>query len=375
MIYLDNAATTLKKPDCVKEAVWHAMDSFGNASRGAHKPALDALRVMMEARIALASLFGVSDDPMRLVFTPNATVALNIAITGIHGHIVTTAVEHNSVLRPIYRRENYTIVPCDSKGRLSIDAISSAIRPDTGAVVLTHASNVTGNVFDIQSIGELCATRGVDFIVDAAQSAGLLPIDMKHISALCFTGHKSLFGPQGTGGLCLGADYMPEPLYVGGSGHHSFDHKHPRQLPDAFEAGTQNAHGIAGLLAGVQYIQSAGLSTIHNNADGLARLFAHSLSDIPEITLYGDLDAPLRTPVVSLNIKGYDSGQAAYLLFEKYGIAVRAGAHCAPLMHDALSISGSVRFSFSHFNTLKETQCAIDSVRTLASGIPSSTTT
>jgi len=367
MIYLDNAATTLIKPDSVKKAVLHAMDTFGNASRGAHTPALDALRALMEARIALASLFGLSDDPMRVVFTPNATVALNIAIAGIKGHIVTTAVEHNSVLRPIYRRDNYTIVPCDSKGCVSIDAISSAIRPDTGAVVLAHASNVTGNVSDIQSIGELCAKRGVHFIVDAAQSAGLLPINMKNISALCFTGHKSLFGPQGTGGLCLGTNYRPEPLYVGGSGHHSFDHKHPQEWPDALEAGTQNAHGIAGLLAGVQYIQATGLSTIHNTVDGLARLFTHSLADTPGVTLYGDLAAPLRTPVVSLNIHGYDSGQAASLLFEKYGIAVRSGAHCAPLMHDALKISGSVRFSFSHFNTREEMQSAVDAVRALAS--------
>lgn len=367
MIYLDNAATTLIKPDSVKKAVLHAMDSFGNASRGAHKPALDALRVLMEARIALASLFGLSDDPMRVVFTPNATVALNIAIAGIKGHIVTTAVEHNSVLRPIYRHDNYTIVPCDSKGCVSIDAISSAIRPDTDAVVLAHASNVTGNVSDIQSIGELCAKHGVHFIVDAAQSAGLLPINMKNISVLCFTGHKSLFGPQGTGGLCLGTNYRPEPLYVGGSGHHSFDHKHPQEWPDALEAGTQNAHGIAGLLAGVQYIQSTGLSTIHNTVDALARLFAHSLADTPGVTLYGDLAAPLRTPVVSLNVEGYDSGQAACLLFDKYGIAVRSGAHCAPLMHDALKISGSVRFSFSHFNTREETQFAVDAVRALAS--------
>lgn len=364
MIYLDNAATTLLKPPCVKEAVLRAMDTFGNASRGAHAPALDALRMLMEARMALASLFGV-DDPMRVVFTPNATVALNIAIAGIRGHIVTTAAEHNSVLRPIYRRDNYTIVPCDSLGRVSTEAISSAIRPDTGAVVLTHASNVTGNVFDIQTVGELCAALGLDFIVDASQSAGLLPIDMKNISALCFTGHKSLFGPQGTGGLCLGTNYRPESLYVGGSGHHSFDSKHPHELPDALEAGTQNAHGIAGLLAGVQYIQSTGLSTIHSQADTLARLFAHSLADTPGVTLYGDLAAPLRTPIVSLNIQGYDSSQVAALLFEKYGIAVRAGAHCAPLMHDGLKLSGSVRFSFSHFNTREETQFVVDAICSL----------
>lgn len=368
MIYLDNAATTLKKPDCVKQAVVQAMDTFGNASRGAHAPALDALRMLMEARIALASFFGLNDDPMRVIFTPNATAALNIAISGVRGHIVTTAADHNSVLRPVYRRGNYTIVPCDALGRISTDAISSAIRPDTGAVVLMHASNVTGNVFDIQSIGKLCAARGVLFIVDAAQSAGLLPIDMKiqNISALCFTGHKSLYGPQGTGGLCLGSSFMPEPLVVGGSGHHSFDSHHPRELPDALEAGTQNAHGIAGLLAGVQYIQSAGITTLHDKADALARQFAHSLADTPGITLYGDFDAPLRTPVVSLNIEGYDPAQAASQLFEKYGIAVRAGAHCAPLMHDTLNISGSIRFSFSHFNTEKETQLTIDAIRTLA---------
>lgn len=366
MIYLDNAATTLIKPDSVKKAVLRAMDTFGNASRGAHAPALDALRMLMEARITLASLFGLNDDPMRVVFTPNATAALNIAISGIRGHIVTSAADHNSVLRPIYRRGNYTIVPCDALGRVSIDAISAALRPDTGAVVLMHASNVTGNVFDIESIGELCAARGIHFIVDAAQSAGLLPIDMKNISALCFTGHKSLFGPQGTGGLCLGANYMPEPLVVGGSGHHSFDFNHPRELPDALEAGTQNAHGIAGLLAGVQYIQSIGLAAIHNKADTLARSFARSLADTPGITLYGDLEAPLRTPVVSLNIEGYDPAQAASLLFEKFGIAVRAGAHCAPLIHETFNISGSVRFSFSHFNTPKELYAAVDAVRTLA---------
>lgn len=366
MIYLDNAATSLQKPDCVKKAVLQAMDTFGNASRGAHAPALDALRMLMEARITLASFFGLNGDPMRVVFTPNATAALNIAISGIHGHIIATSADHNSVLRPVYRHGNYTIVPCDVLGRISPETISSALRPDTGAIVLMHSSNVTGNVFDIQAIGELCAVHGIHLIVDAAQSAGLLPINMKNISALCFTGHKSLYGPQGTGGLCLGGNYIPEPLVVGGSGHHSFDMLHPRELPDALEAGTQNAHGIAGLLAGVRYIQSTGMSAIHQKADTLARHFAHSLADVPGITFYGDLDAPLRTPVVSLNIKGYDPAQAASLLFEKYNIAVRAGAHCAPLIHDAFNIPGSIRFSFSHFNTEEEAQFASDAVCTLA---------
>lgn len=365
MIYLDNAATTLIKPPEVKKAVLLAMDTLGNASRGAYPPALDALRTLLEARMEFASFFGLQ-DPMRMVFAPNATAALNLVISSIRGHIVTSAAEHNSVLRPVYRHGNYTVVPTDEKGRISVEQIAAALRPDTEAVVFTHASNVTGNVFPIEAVGELCTERGVHLIVDASQSAGLLPIQMKNISALCFTGHKSLYGPQGTGGLCLGEGFQPQSLFVGGSGHHTFDPHHPTELPDALEAGTQNAHGIAGLLAGLRYIRSTGLANIHREADSLARKFAQAVVKMPKVQVYGDLEATVRVPIVSLNIQGYDCSQVASLLYERYGICVRAGAHCSPLMHRACEIEGSVRFSFSHFNTPEETQSAIDAVKELS---------
>ncbi|MEL1133709.1 aminotransferase class V-fold PLP-dependent enzyme [Desulfitobacterium sp. THU1] len=366
MIYLDNAATTLQKPAEVKEAVIQAMNTLGNASRGAHPPALNALRTLMDARMELADFFGLQ-DPLRVIFTANATAALNLAIGSIRGHIVTSATDHNSVLRPVYRQGNYTVVPADEKGRIPLDQITAALRPDTEAVVMTHASNVTGNVFDIEAIGELCAARGVRLIVDASQSAGLLPIRMhKTISALCFTGHKSLYGPQGTGGLCLGEGFQPSSLLVGGSGHHTFDPRHPEELPDALEAGTQNVHGIAGLLAGVRYIRSTGLTTIYQQADALARTFAQAVVNLPKVTVYGDMQAPVRVPIVSLNIEGYDCAQGASLLYENYGICVRAGAHCSPLIHKKLDLDGSIRFSFSHFNTLAETERAIEAVQELA---------
>jgi len=365
MIYLDNAATTLSKPPEVKEAVIYALENFGNASRGAHAPALQALRTILEARMELAAFFGLQ-DPMRVVFAPNATAALNIAISSIKGHIVCSAAEHNSVLRPVYRQGNYTIVPCDELGRITVENIESAIRPDTEAVILSHASNVTGNVIDLEAVGELCASRGIHFIVDASQSAGLLPLQMKNISALCFTGHKSLFGPQGTGGLVLGENFLPSALVVGGSGHHSFSHDHPEELPDALEAGTHNAHGIAGLLAGVRYIQTKGIARIYEQADFLARKFVQGIAELPQVRIYGDYEAPVRAPIVTLTLENMDSAQAASLLFEKYGICVRAGAHCSPLIHEAFGLESSIRFSFSHFNTAEETETAITAVRELA---------
>lgn len=370
MIYLDNAATTMPKPPEVVRAVTEAMNSYGNPSRGAYDASLNGLRCMLLAREALSEMFGVG-DPMRVAFTLNATAALNIAIAGLGGHVVTTAAEHNSVLRPVYRGGDYTIVPLDSSGRLDMNRLEDAIRPETTAVVMTHASNLTGNVFDIRAAGEICRSRGIRLIVDAAQTAGLIPVDMGGIgiSALCFSGHKSLCGPQGTGGICLSPDYRPPPLMVGGSGSESFSKTHPLVLPDALEAGTQNAHGIAGLLAGINYgnrMQGQAFFC----ADRHARRFAEAMGGSERIALYGDLDAPLRTPVVALNIRGMDSAEAAALLYERYDIAVRSGVHCAPLMHEALGTArtGAVRFSFSHFNTDQEVDAAIQAVREIADG-------
>lgn len=368
MIYLDNAATTMPKPPEVARAVAKAVESYGNPSRGAYDASLDGLRCMLQVRTALARMFG-AENPMRVAFAMNATATLNIAIAGLDGHIVTTAAEHNSVLRPIYQHGNYTVTPLDPLGRLDMNRLEEAVWPKTVAIVMTHASNLTGNVYDIHAAGEICRRKGIKLVVDAAQTAGLIPLDMQRvgISALCFSGHKSLYGPQGTGGICLGADFQPAPLAVGGSGGESFSKLHPASLPDALEAGTQNVHGIAGLLAGVNYVNSQA-GRVFSEADRHARRFAREVGGDEKVTLYGDLQAPLRTPVLALNIRGMGSAEAAALLYERYGIAVRAGAHCAPLMHEALGTAqtGAVRFSFSHFNTDREVDLAIQAVRELS---------
>lgn len=359
MIYFDNAATTMPKPPSVATAVADAISNLGNPSRGAHDASLNALRLLTRTRENIATLFGV-DDPARVAFTLNATHALNIAIGGIRGHIVSTNAEHNSVLRPLYRRGNFTLVPLDDNGRLSAENVEQALRPDTEAVVMTHASNLTGNVFDVTVFGEICRRKKLRFIVDAAQTAGLLAIDMKSmgIDALCFSGHKSLYGPQGVGGICLASGFSPEPLVVGGSGSESFSTRHPTAMPDALEAGTQNAHGIAGLDAGLAYIREIG-GRCFTDADRLARHFVEKVRELGGYEMYGDMDAPVRVPIVALNHRDMDSSELAYRLYEDYSIAVRAGVHCAPLMLETFGLRGVVRFSFSHLNTDAEIDRAV----------------
>ena len=368
MIYMDNAATTLPKPQQVIDAVVFAMQNYANPSRGSYDQALDGLRCLMMARMAVADLFDC-DNPMDVAFTQNATHALNVAISGIQGHIVTTAASHNSVLRPLYKRGDFSVVPLDKKGVLNYEWLSNAITAETEAVVISHASNLTGNVVDINKVGEICKNKGVKLIIDAAQTAGLLPISLKQTgaSAICFSGHKSLYGPQGTGGIVLGNGYMPKQILVGGSGSDSFSQTHPKVMPDALEAGTQNAHGIAGLLAGINYIKDLD-GKAYTTADKLARRFADGIKDVPNVILYGDLDAPVRTPVVTLNIDGINSADVAATLAEKYNIGVRAGAHCAPLMHKTLGTqkTGAVRFSFSHFNDEQQIDLAIEAIKQIA---------
>lgn len=340
----------------------------GNPGRGAHQSAMSAARVLLEARMAIAEFFGVR-DPARVIFTHNATMALNIAIAGLEGHVTTTAAEHNSVLRPLHRRGNYSVAPLDERGRLDPDRLELCLRGDTGAVVMSHASNVCGNVYDVKAVANLCRRRRIRLVVDAAQSAGLLPVDVdgSGISALCFSGHKSLCGPQGVGCVCLGEDFFPPPLVVGGSGSDSLSALHPARLPDALEAGTQNLPGVAGLLAGVGHVRSlAGEQFVR--PDSLARDFIREVRGIDGLTLYGDIDAQLRLPVVALNLPGVDAARLAALLEERYNIAVRAGVHCAPLMHRTFGTesTGSVRFSFSHDNTPEEATAAVAALREIA---------
>ena len=366
-MYFDSAATSMPKPQCVIDAVTTAMLSYGNSSRGVNKSSMEGLRCITSARQEIARFVG-GENEIHVAFCQNATMALNQTIGSIQRHIVTTAAEHNSVLRPIYRRGDFTIVPVDEKGRLDLMELEGAIRPDTEAIVMTHASNVTGNGYDISAVGELCKRKGIFFIVDASQSVGLLPIDMKamNITALCFSGHKSLYGPQGTGCICVKPEFSISPLYTGGSGSNTYSKTGPEEMPERLEAGTQNCHGIAGLLAGVRYVSDK-RELFLNQALELADYFVAELKKMPSITVYGDFNSVSRTPVVSINAADIGSSELAYELNERYDISVRAGAHCAPLMHEALGTKdkGAVRFSFSHMNTLEEVEFAIKALRDL----------
>ncbi|MGI6120324.1 MAG: aminotransferase class V-fold PLP-dependent enzyme [Desulfosporosinus sp.] len=376
MIYLDHAATSFHKPPEVAEAVYHALQGIGNSGRGAHGASLNAARLVYRTREAISRLFCVG-DPSRVVFTANATESLNIALQGLlqpGDHCITTVLEHNSVLRPLYflaerRGIHLTVVPANKKGCIDVSDIEAALRADTKAVVVSHASNVTGNVLDIEAMGKICNKHGCLLILDASQTAGLLPLDMQKvgISALCCSGHKSLLGPQGTGVLCLANNVQPRPLRFGGTGVDSFSQRMPQVLPAALEAGTLNIHGLAGLLAACEYLERYGQLRIFREATSLANLFLKGIKDLPGVILYGDFTAAVRTPVVALNIRDLDSGEIEDALFQRFGIATRSGAHCAPGVHSTFGTmdQGMVRFSFSHFNTSKEVNEAIQALKIL----------
>lgn len=376
MIYFDNAATSLIKPPEVAEAMIGALTSAGNPGRGVHEAALSASRILYDARCALADLFG-AESPGQIAFTANATQSLNTAIKGVlrpGDHVITTALEHNSVLRPLYEMEargaELSIIASDSLGRIRYEDIETAIRPNTRAIVCTHASNLTGNLVDVARIGAIAHAHGLLLIVDASQTAGVFPIDVQamHIDILCFTGHKSLLGPQGTGGLYVRKGISVAPLMSGGSGIKTYSKTHPSDMPACLEAGTINTHGVAGLGAAIRYIQKTGIDTIREKELSLMRAFYDGVRTVPGVTVYGDFSAPQRCAIVSLNIRDYDSAEVSDALAQQYGIATRPGAHCAPLMHEALGTvhQGAVRFSFSHFNTMEEIKLAIAAVRELA---------
>lgn len=376
MIYLDNAATTMRKPEEVIRAVTRAMNSMGNAGRGAHAASLDASRTIYNAREALARFFG-AESPKQIVFTANSTESLNLAIKGLlepGDHVITTMLEHNSVLRPIYEMETYgvdvTIIPADAKGNFSYKEMEAAIRENTRAVVCTNGSNLTGNYVDIAKVGEMTKKHGILFVVDASQTAGVYPIHVQNmqIDVLCFTGHKSLLGPQGTGGLYVREGLHIKPLKTGGSGVMTYSKTHPAEMPTALEAGTLNGHGIAGLGAAIAYLEQEGIDSIREKELQLMWQFYHGVKDIPGIKIYGDFDTEKRCPIVTLNIEDYDSSEVSDELLTRYGISTRPGAHCAPLMHEALGTvsQGAVRFSFSHYNTEEEVEAAIAAIKELA---------
>lgn len=379
MIYLDNAATTMHKPQTVIDTVTQAMCSLGNAGRGATSGALDAARTIHGCRAKLARLLGCPRAD-HVCFTPNSTAPLNTAINGVvrpGDRVATTVLEHNSVLRPLNRlaAERGVIVEhagCDANGVLDYDELERLVTPGTRAVVVTHASNVTGNAVDIARVAAMAHAAGALVIVDASQSAGTARIDMHAmgLDIVCFTGHKGLMGPQGTGGLAVAEGIDVAPWAMGGTGVHSFDPLQPLEWPTRLEAGTLNGHGVAGLSAGLDFIEAqGGVEAIAAHERALADRFLAGVREIPGIKLYGAFDQPTRSAIVSLNVGDIDSAEISDALMQGWGIATRPGAHCAPLMHRALGTErqGVVRFSFGYFNTTEEVDTAIDALRDLAS--------
>lgn len=376
MIYMDNAATTMRKPEAVIQAVVDAMTSMGNAGRGAHGASLSASRIIYSAREALARFFHAG-NPKQIVFTNNSTESLNIAIKGIlraGDHVITTMLEHNSVLRPIYEMQakgvEVTIISADKKGNFAYEEMEAAIQDNTKAIVCTNGSNLTGNYVDIGRVGAIAKKYNVLFVVDASQTAGVYPIDVQEmgIDILCFTGHKGLLGPQGTGGMYVREGVDIRPLKSGGSGVQTYSKQHPKDMPTALEAGTLNGHGIAGLLAGIEYIEQVGIDTIREAELKWMWKFYHGVKNIPGVKIYGDFETEKRCPIVTLNIGDYDSSEVSDELLMTYGISTRPGAHCAPLMHEALGTveQGAVRFSFSHYNTEEEVETAIRAIKELS---------
>ena len=372
IIYLDNAATTYPKPRVVLSAVRRFMtDTSGSPGRSGHRLSLDAGRIVLEARTALASLFGI-DDPLRVVLTKNATEALNIAVCGLlkpGDHAVASAMEHNSLMRPLREMEQrgveLSVVPCSGEGVLDPADVARALRPRTKAVFLTHASNVTGTIMPVAEVGRISRDRGVFFCVDAAQTAGALPLDVEamNIDLLAFTGHKSLFGPQGTGGLYIreGLEKNISPLMTGGTGSRSEFERQPDFMPDRYEAGTPNTAGYAGLGAAVRHVMEKGVDKIRAHEERLTRLFLDGLGGIDVEKIYGPKEAAQRVAVVSFRLRGADPAQTALELDERFGILCRPGLHCAPSAHRTVGSypAGTIRFSFGFFNTAGHVRAAL----------------
>lgn len=374
MIYLDNAATTYPKPQKVYDSMMDCMKNYcANPGRSGHKLAMKSAREIYDTRENIAKLFNI-ENPMNIIFTSNATDSLNIAIKGVVNegdHIITTSMEHNSVIRPIKSLEKYgienTIVDCDKEGFLNIENIKNAIKPNTKLIVTTHASNVCGTLIDIKSVGEIAKENNILYLVDASQTAGVYEIDVKSINVdmIAAPGHKCLFGPQGTGIL-----YIREGLNIniskeGGTGSKSEDLFQPDILPDKYESGTHNTPGIVGLNEGVKFILETGIENIREYEEQLCEYMLNKLKEVPNIIIYGPSDSKQRAAVISINIDKIDSGELTFLLDSEYDIATRSGIHCSPLAHKTLGTldQGAVRFSLSYFNTKDDIDKAIDALK------------
>lgn len=380
MIYLDNAATTFPKPQEVYDEVMRCMKEYGaNPGRSGHRLALEAGRVIYNTRELLGDMFNIK-NPMDIVFTCNGTDGLNIAIKGLlkkGDHVITSTMEHNSVLRPLKALEKtgieLSIVKCDNEGFIDLDDIKKSIKANTKAIITTHASNVTGTIFPIKDIGKIAKENNLIYVVDAAQTAGLYDIDVEemNIDVLVFPGHKSLLGPQGTGVMYIGENVCIDCIKQGGTGSSSESLVQPDIMPDKFESGTPNTPGIAGLGRGIRFIMDVGMETIRKHEEKLTQYFLDELSKIKEVIVYGPKDSKKQAPTVSINIENADSSEVGYILDSEFDIAVRTGLHCAPLAHETIGTleAGTIRFSIGYFNTKEDIDDTIKAIKSIISEI------
>ena len=375
-IYLDQASTTYPKPECVAAAVYEYMTGNGsNINRGCYENAYDTEDIVLETRELLCELFD-GPDCKNVIFTKNVTESLNIVLKGFlkpGDHILTSSMEHNAVMRPLRQLENEGVsfdrIPCDKEGTLLIEEMESLLKKNTKAVVMMHASNVCGTLLPLKEVGAFCKEHGLKFIVDCAQSAGVFPISMRemHIDALCFTGHKGLYGPQGIGGFILQEEMIEQitPLLSGGTGSISHTEEIPKFMPDRFEPGTMNLPGIFGLHAALEWLAETGMENIHYKEKTLTELFLKKIKELDisgeKISIIGKENVDERTAVVSIQTPERDVSEVAYLLDKNYGIMTRVGLHCAPSAHKTLGTypAGTIRFSFGYFNTEEEVLLAV----------------
>ncbi|HPP94318.1 MAG TPA: aminotransferase class V-fold PLP-dependent enzyme [Spirochaetota bacterium] len=381
-IYFDNAATSWPKPDSVIEAMIHFNENIGsNPGRSGHSRSVEAGQVLFSAREAAARLFGIK-DPLRIILTANVTHSLNIVIRGLlkeGDHVITSSMEHNSVMRPLRYMETLgveiTTVKCNQYGETDPQDVKNAIKSNTKLIIMNHASNVTGTILPIKDIGAIAKEHGIIFCIDAAQSAGVLDIDVEkmNIDILCFTGHKGLMGPMGTGGFYLnkGLESQISPLYCGGTGSFSEFETQPDFVPDKYEAGTLNAIGFAGLAAGINFLLETGVAEIKHKESKLTQYFLENLKAVSGVKIYNSPDLSKMTSVVSFNIDGVEPSEGAFIFDDHYSICSRAGLHCAPIAHRSIGTFpvGTIRFSFGYFNSFEEIDIAINALRDMVKKI------
>jgi len=380
MIYLDNPATSWPKPPQVKEAMNRFMEEVGaNPGRSGHFLSIEAARIVYETREALSVLFHVKDSS-RIIFTLNATESINLALKGLlkpDDHVITSSMEHNSVMRPLRDLEKkgieLSVIPCFEDGTLDPREVEKRIQSTTRMIVLNHASNVTGTLLPIRETGKIARTHNLLFLVDGAQTAGAYPIDVEKdgIDLLAFTGHKSLYGPQGTGGLVLGERIKEKemiPLKQGGTGSRSEFEEQPEFLPDRFESGTPNGVGIAGLLAGIQFVLEKGVDRIRQKESHLIHQLIGGLEEISTLKIYGPENTEDRIATFSFNLTGISPSDVAFRLEKEFGILCRSGLHCAPSAHRTIGTfpEGTLRFGLSVFNREADIETAIQAVSVIS---------